>query len=391
MKPLRLTIFLVVGSVLSVPRLSPAQGNQDQREQERRAIDAITAAGGTVSGDKGADARPVTSIHFHAPIRDEHLELVRPFPSLRHLFVSDGKITDAGLAQLKGLTRLEGLAIGRSPITDAGLAQLKGLARLDRLDLSDVPITDAGLENLKGLPRLRMVRLWNTEVTDAGVAKLREALPYALVSVGGEERQARTKEGSGRFLLTVGAISVLAGGAALFLYWCPWRSVRERRWAWKTPVVLAVILMMGAGLLRLAPVMNPIQDGDPATFWLHACRIDVGVERPWLSLGGFYQPQDDWLIDYIQEFHGTRLYRVRASEATALFPKVIDRLRNAPPGMLYPDVEKGFREWLRTRAGPDDVSGFLAKLREAHLARLRQEDLSLYEYVLYEEEAFSER
>jgi hypothetical protein len=236
-----------------------------------------------------------------------------------------------------------------------------------------------------------MVHLWNTEVTDAGVAKLRVALPYALVSVWRDGETAHTREGSGHFLLMVGVISVLAGGAAVFLFWCPWRPVRQRRWVWKLPVVLAVILAMGAALLRLTPIMNPVREGDPATFWLHAAKIDVGVEKPWLSWGDFYQPRHDWLVYYTQEIHGQRLYRVKASEAVALFPKVVDRLGNAPPGILYPDVEKGFQEWLRTRTGPDDVAGFLAKLREAELARRRQDGSGLYEYVRSNEEAFSER
>ena len=116
MNPHRLTIFLIAASLLSVPRPSPAQGNQDQREREQRAIDAIKEVGGSVSGDKEIDARPVTSIHFDTPIKDEHLKLVRPFSSLRHLFVSEGKVTNAGLAELKGLTRLEWLEIRHSPI-----------------------------------------------------------------------------------------------------------------------------------------------------------------------------------------------------------------------------------------------------------------------------------
>jgi len=38
-------------------------------------------------------------------------------------------------------------------------------------------VTDAGLENLKGLTRLQSLYLWGTEVTDAGMQGLQKALP----------------------------------------------------------------------------------------------------------------------------------------------------------------------------------------------------------------------
>jgi hypothetical protein len=87
MGPEKLTIFLVVGSLLSLPRLSQAQGKPDQREREQRAIDAIEKVRGSVAGDEGHLARPVTQISFDAPIKDEHLGPLTSFPSLRHLFV----------------------------------------------------------------------------------------------------------------------------------------------------------------------------------------------------------------------------------------------------------------------------------------------------------------
>jgi hypothetical protein len=73
------------------------------------------------------------------------------------------------------------------------------------------------------------------------------------------------------------------------------------------------------------------------------------------------------------------LYRVEASAAVALFPEVVERLRGAPPNLLHSDVARGFQEWLRSGAGPNDAIGFLATFRESRLARLRQTDPSLYE------------
>ena len=41
-----------------------------------------------------------------------------------------------------------------SSLSDAGLAHLKGLTKLSHLDLTDTQVTDAGLVHLKGLTKL---------------------------------------------------------------------------------------------------------------------------------------------------------------------------------------------------------------------------------------------
>ncbi len=106
------------------------------------------------------------------------------------------RITDAGLAHLKGLNNLSRLRLGDAfiaaglrveeslkplfdlpPITDAGLAHLEGLTNLSELDLSGNEITDAGLVHLKALANLRIVDLRGTRVTDAGAKDLQRALP----------------------------------------------------------------------------------------------------------------------------------------------------------------------------------------------------------------------
>ena len=84
-------------------------------------------------------------------------------------------ITGAGLVHLKGLTKLERLDIGWCyKLTDAGLVHLKGLTTLEWLDLAGgAKITDAGLAHLKGLTKLERFVLWECNITDAGVAHLK--------------------------------------------------------------------------------------------------------------------------------------------------------------------------------------------------------------------------
>jgi len=72
---------------------------------------------------------------------------------------------------------------GNTQITDAGLANVKGLTQLQSLNLNGTKITDAGLEHLKGLANLQTLDLEATRVTNAGIADLKKALPNCKISM----------------------------------------------------------------------------------------------------------------------------------------------------------------------------------------------------------------
>ena len=107
---------------------------------------------------------------------DACLKHLQSTPQLRELYLGcNGKVTDAGLAYLKGLTRLRTLVFHGSGhrITDAGMEHLKGLTQLRKLDLSETLITDAGLEHLKCLYELEDLNLKFTRVTNTGLEHLK--------------------------------------------------------------------------------------------------------------------------------------------------------------------------------------------------------------------------
>ncbi len=66
------------------------------------------------------------------------------------------------------------------------------MTELQHLWLQNMRVTDAGLEDLTGLTKLATLDLSGTQVTDAGVAKLQQALPNCKITrFWGSERGVR--------------------------------------------------------------------------------------------------------------------------------------------------------------------------------------------------------
>ena len=135
-----------------------------QQAQQRRAVAAIEALGGTATPSL-SNSKPWTVIleQGDAPnviklnekrIRDNDLQVFESAPTTRGLFLFKNQITDEGLVHLKDLKMLETLDLRRNP-----------------------GITDAGLVHLENLKSLKQVYLMSTGVTPAGVSKLQQKLP----------------------------------------------------------------------------------------------------------------------------------------------------------------------------------------------------------------------
>ena len=72
--------------------------------------------------------------------------------------VDGSKVTDEGLVHLKALTELETLELrDANNVTDEGLKHVKGLTNLRWLMLTNTKVTDEGVKNLKeALPNCRI-------------------------------------------------------------------------------------------------------------------------------------------------------------------------------------------------------------------------------------------
>jgi hypothetical protein len=113
---------------------------------------------------------------------DADLAHVGDLGRLEGLVLIDSSVTDSGLAHLRRSTTLKSLFLAGTRISDSGLAHLKGLTRLQALSLMDTAVTDAGLVHLNGLSALEQVHAGDGQFTDSAVRELRKTLPGLGVS-----------------------------------------------------------------------------------------------------------------------------------------------------------------------------------------------------------------
>jgi hypothetical protein len=108
-----------------------------------------------------------------AELNTAQIENLRALPHVERLSLK-GDLTPDVLAQIDRMRSLEALTLTLTRMTDADMANLRGLASVQELDLTGSRITDLGLENLASLPHLQTLRLNKTEITDAGLMRLRK-------------------------------------------------------------------------------------------------------------------------------------------------------------------------------------------------------------------------
>jgi len=159
--PVPITYFGSAWATLGLVRFVPPAPDTAARRQ--RAFDSIRMFGGEYQVDEKRAGRPVVRVAVPYAVDDAELadlstELTA-FPQLESLQFTSARITDAGLAHLKGLSRLRRLALENAAVTDAGLTHLKALTDLEELDLKGTKVTDTGVRGFqKAMPRAKVER-----------------------------------------------------------------------------------------------------------------------------------------------------------------------------------------------------------------------------------------
>lgn len=121
------------------------------RYWERQDIDFQITKGGSVD-PKAKDLTLIPAAHLghYRIVDDDTLKRFAERPEIRIVSLRGTRITNAGLAHLHALDRLEDLDLAETQVDDAGLEELKKLKSLKRLNLSSTQVTPAGVKNLLG-------------------------------------------------------------------------------------------------------------------------------------------------------------------------------------------------------------------------------------------------
>jgi hypothetical protein len=109
----------------------------------------------------------------HRKGTDALLALVKKnCPDVERISFAQTDATNAGMEQLRGLTKLTSVFCEGTAIDDRGFAALADLKDLRDVWVGLTQIGNDGAKVLAGLPELRLVRAYYTRIDDGGLAAL---------------------------------------------------------------------------------------------------------------------------------------------------------------------------------------------------------------------------
>lgn len=112
----------------------------------------------------------------HARLDAESLQPLREFPELQELYLRDGQATDEALEFIGTLKSLKILYLWDSPdVTDAGIAHLAGLSRLEKFAVTNSQIGDEALKTLGRLPKMSTLMLRFNHFSNRGLVHLQDS------------------------------------------------------------------------------------------------------------------------------------------------------------------------------------------------------------------------
>jgi serine/threonine protein kinase len=167
---------LSVGGSVRVNGSETDVRNEAALPAERFALTAAALTGPRVTDAGLANFKGCTRLtHLQlngTAVTDAGLAHFRECPELVQLILGGTKVTSSGLAVFNGCTHLTHLELNGTRVTDAGLAPFGECINLQRLDLSDTEVGDAGLARLAGCKGLASLLLKGTKVGDGALATL---------------------------------------------------------------------------------------------------------------------------------------------------------------------------------------------------------------------------
>ncbi|MHB1036255.1 MAG: leucine-rich repeat domain-containing protein, partial [Pirellulales bacterium] len=106
------------------------------------------------------------SLRGNPQITNGALDTIQRMPNLEQLSLKGCDITDRGLSQLTGLSKLKSLDLSRTAVSDQGMLAIAKMRQLAELELDGTQIGDAGVSHLAAHPGLQRLSLYGTAITD---------------------------------------------------------------------------------------------------------------------------------------------------------------------------------------------------------------------------------
>jgi hypothetical protein len=174
----------------TAPGLSHPPLNEMLRALEsQKGIRTLQLGGDTVTEEGLASIARLTELRelfiwWGSGVTDAGVARIGRLPRLQYVNISNSALTDLGVGHLADLPALEELSLQGKTFTDASLVHLARAKRLKWLILRSgrMEITDAGLDHLAGLKDLRDLSLDGARLTAEGKAKLIQAIPGLEIS-----------------------------------------------------------------------------------------------------------------------------------------------------------------------------------------------------------------
>ena len=177
---LRLTITLLLGGSLwaaslptgrqAEPALAQATDPVASYRDDSGAIAALTKAGVPLQRDPSGRVRWIEAVQ--GELKDEDMRQLPKLKALEWLEIGGGKVTAAGMAQLKGCTALKRLYVHDIYLGDAPLSFLSSLHHLEALSLQRTGVSGKVLRELNTSANLRVLNLSGDEIYDEDMVQI---------------------------------------------------------------------------------------------------------------------------------------------------------------------------------------------------------------------------
>ncbi len=138
---------------------------------------------------KGAsDPALVEKCCYDAFLNDAALSVLKRFPDLQEIRLTNAYLTDAGFREISSHAGLRRVEVGGGLLSEAALATLASCPDLQSVEINWGPWTPAALKSLESLKRLREVRIRypSVRVSPESLAQLQKALPLADIALNQE-------------------------------------------------------------------------------------------------------------------------------------------------------------------------------------------------------------